>query len=111
MSTDRFDPYDADRPLMMGCACGQHGSDAEHATAELRARSETAEFAAYSNAFIEATLVKALFPQDAVRRRFLRAVGKGSAMAAISSVLPVASLQAMAQEKSGSIEKKNLKIG
>jgi nitrate/nitrite transport system substrate-binding protein len=54
-------------------------------------RSETADFEAYSNEFIEATLVKALFPQDEVRRRFLRAVGKGTAMAAISSLLPVGS--------------------
>jgi nitrate/nitrite transport system substrate-binding protein len=109
--SEQFDPYDADRPLTMGCACGRHGSSAEHAAAELRVRSETAEFEAYSNAFVEATLVKALFPQDAVRRRFLRAVGKGSAMAAIGSVLPIASLQAMAQEKSTAIEKKDLKIG
>ena len=108
--TDRYDPYDADRPLTMGCRCGQHASDAEHATAELKARCETSAFEAESNAFIEAALVKALFPQDAVRRRFLRAVGKGSAMAAIGSVLPVASLQAMAQEK-GALEKKDLKIG
>jgi nitrate/nitrite transport system substrate-binding protein len=111
MSFNRHNPYDADRPLMMGCSCGRHGSSAEHAVAELRARSETAEFEAESNDFIEASLVKALFPQDAVRRRFLRAVGKGSAMAAISSVLPVASLQAMAQDKAGALEKKDLKIG
>ncbi|HNW63494.1 MAG TPA: CmpA/NrtA family ABC transporter substrate-binding protein [Piscinibacter sp.] len=109
--SEHFDPYDADRPLMMGCSCGRHRSSAEHAAAELRARSETADFELYSNEFIEASLVKALFPQDAVRRRFLRAVGKGSAMAAIASVLPVASLQAMAQEKGGAIEKKDLKIG
>ena len=109
--SEHFDPYDADRPLMMGCSCGRHRSGAEHAAAELRARSETAEFELYSNEFIEASLVKALFPQDAVRRQFLRAVGKGSAMAAIASVLPVASLQAMAQEKGGALEKKDLKIG
>lgn len=109
--SEHFDPYDADRPLMMGCSCGRHRSSAEHAASELRARSETAEFELYSNEFIEASLVKALFPQDAVRRQFLRAVGKGSAMAAIASVLPVASLQAMAQEKSGALEKKDLKIG
>jgi len=109
--TDPYGAYDGDRPMSLGCACGQHGSSAEHAAAELRARSEEAGFAARSNAFVEATLVKALFPQDAVRRRFLRAVGKGTAMAAIGSVLPIASLQAMAQEKSGAIEKKALKIG
>jgi len=105
-----FDPYDADRPLRMACSCGRHASDAEHAAAELRARSETADFQAYSNEFVEASLMKALFPQDAVRRQFLRAVGRNTAMAAISSVLPVASLQAMAQEKSA-LEKTDLKIG
>lgn len=113
-----FDPYNADRPLMMKCSCGRDHSPADHhaevaadaAAVELRRRSETADFEAYSQQFIEASLVKALFPHDAQRRRFLRAVGKGTAMAAISSVLPVASLQAMAQEK-GALEKPNLKIG
>ena len=116
--TQYFDPYDAERPLMLKCSCGREHSVAEHqqelaaeqAVTELKRRSLTSEFEAYSNEFIEATLVKAIFPQDAVRRRFLRAVGKGTAMAAIASVLPVASLQAMAQEK-GSLEKKDLKIG
>jgi nitrate/nitrite transport system substrate-binding protein len=120
MSEQRFDPYDADRPLRMGCHCGRHASASEHeaeaatpeaAVATLRARSETAAFEADSRDFIEAALVKALFPQDAVRRSFLRAVGKGSAMAAIASVLPIASLQAMAQEGGGALEKKALKIG
>ena len=111
---DPYGIYDADRPLRLGCSCGAHASGAEHAAAELRARSESAEFEAESNSFIEATLMKALFPQDAVRRRFLRAVGRSTAMAAIASVLPVASLQAMAQDtkgKSGALEKKDLKIG
>ena len=107
---DRHDPYDSDRPLLMHCSCGQHASEAEHAVATLRARSESAEFEAESRNFIEASLVKALFPQDAVRRRFLRAVGRNTAMAAIGSVLPIASLQAIAQDKA-TPEKKDLKIG
>jgi nitrate/nitrite transport system substrate-binding protein len=105
-----FDPYDADRPLRLGCTCGAHASAAEHATATLRERSESADFLAYSNQFIEASLMKALFPQDALRRNFLRAVGRGTALAAVSSVLPIASLQAMAQDK-GAPEKKDLKVG
>jgi nitrate/nitrite transport system substrate-binding protein len=113
-----FDPYNADRPLLMKCSCGKDHSAAEHqielsaaqATLELKQRSLSPDFESYSNAFIEATLVKALFPQDDVRRRFLRAVGKGTAMAAIGSVLPLASLQAMAQDKNA-LEKRNLKIG
>ncbi len=117
--SDFFDPYNADKPLMLKCSCGRDHSIAEHQAEEaaaaqaagaLRERSESSEFEAYSRDFIEATLVKALFPQDAVRRRFLRAVGKGTAMAAIASVLPIASLQAMAQEK-GRLEKTDLKIG
>jgi len=116
--TPYFDPYNADRPLMLKCSCGKDHTVAEHqqemsaegATAELKRRSLSSEFEAYSNAFIEATLVKALFPQDDVRRRFLRAVGKGTAMAAIGSVLPLASLQAMAQDKNA-LEKTKLKIG
>jgi nitrate/nitrite transport system substrate-binding protein len=89
------DPYDADRPLMLRCACGAHGSSAEHDAAA------AADAQAHSNALIEASLVKALFPRDDVRRRFLKAVGRRSAMAAIGSVLPVAALQAMAQDKGG----------
>ncbi len=121
---DADDPhglYDADRPLRLGCSCGAHGSASEHAadlarsmaTTELRARSETAAFEAESRRFVEASLIKALFPDDSVRRNFLRAVGQRTAMAAIGSVLPIASLQAMAQEagKPGTLEKKDLKIG
>ena len=113
-----FSPYDADRPLMLKCSCGREHSAADHqaevaadtAAMELRRRSLSSTFEAYSNEFIEATLVKAIFPQDDVRRRFLKAVGRSTAMAAIASVLPVASMQAMAQEK-GALEKTNLKIG
>jgi nitrate/nitrite transport system substrate-binding protein len=111
MTFRRHDPYDADRPLMMRCACGRHGSSAEHAAAVLRARAGDDVEADIAEQ-VEATLVKALFPDDALRRRFLKAVGRPAAMAAIASVLPVASLQAMAQDaKAGAIEKKDLKIG
>ena len=114
MSThDPYGTYDADRPLRLACACGQHASDTEHAAAELRARSEEAAFVERCNAFIEASLVKALFPEDAVRRRFLRAVGRRTAAAAIATVLPLPALQAMAQEagKGGTLEKRDLKVG
>jgi nitrate/nitrite transport system substrate-binding protein len=115
MHQDALDPYDADRPLLMRCSCGRHATRADHdaagATAELVQRSASAAFEAESNAFVEAALVKALFPQDALRRRFLRAVGRSTAVAAISSVLPIAPLQALAQQKGGALEKKDLKIG
>ena len=94
------DPYDADRPLKLRCACGQDHAPGAHA----------ASLAAASDAKLEASLIKALFPVDAVRRRFLRAVGANTARAAIASVLPLGALQAMAQEK-GPLEKKDLKVG
>jgi len=101
------DAYDADRPLMMRCACGADHSPGEHAQASAAAlRSEEQ----MGRDFIEATLVKALFPVDSVRRSFLKAVGANTARSAIASVLPVSALQAMAQDK-GTPEKKDLKIG
>ena len=93
------DPYDVDRPLMLRCACGRNHAPGEHASV-----------IADSDAKLEASLIKALFPVDSVRRGFLRAVGANTARAAIASVLPLGALQAMAQEK-GPIEKKDLKIG
>lgn len=107
-----YQPYDPDSTLGPGCSCGQHHDQSAHdaATAQaLQKRGSNAE--TLSQDFVEATLIKALFPQDSVRRRFLRAVGSGTAMSAISSLLPIGQLQAMAQEKKGSLEKKDLKLG
>jgi nitrate/nitrite transport system substrate-binding protein len=103
-TTARHDPYDADRPLMLRCSCGQNHAQHEHAAA-LATQVED-----MSNNHLEASLMKALFPSDSVRRNFLRAVGASTARAAIASVLPLGALQAMAQDK-GPLEKTNLKIG
>ncbi|WPH15372.1 CmpA/NrtA family ABC transporter substrate-binding protein [Variovorax paradoxus] len=92
------DLYDADRPLNMRCACGRnHGRGAT-------------EIDVSPDDKLEASLMKALFPIDSVRRNFLRAVGANTARAAIASVLPLGTLQAMAQDKAP-LEKTNLKIG
>lgn len=99
-----YRPYDAKLPLS-ACNCGQHRDQAEHDGEQDGASSEQ-----LSNEFVEASLVKALFPRDAVRRAFIKAVGADTARAAIASVLPIASLQAMAQEKRP-LEKNELKIG
>ena len=94
--SDYFSPYDADRPPRLRCSCGQDHSVEEHAAQTqaaqavetLQQRSASFDVEDYSRQFLEASLVKALFPQDNERRRFLRAVGKNTAMAAIASVLP-----------------------
>ncbi|HNC61435.1 MAG TPA: CmpA/NrtA family ABC transporter substrate-binding protein, partial [Rhodocyclaceae bacterium] len=94
------------------CSCGRHHSQAEHdaATAQaadlpLQAGEET-----LNRRTIESAVMRAVFPDDVERRRFLRAVGRSSALAALSSFFPFGALEAMAQDK-GALEKKDLKIG
>jgi nitrate/nitrite transport system substrate-binding protein len=112
MSSSIYKPYDPERSFGDGCACGAHASQAAHDAAEAaRLEARAADPETLSQDFVEATLVRALFPEDSVRRKFLRAVGSATAMSAISSMLPIGQLQAMAQEKGGSLEKKDLKIG
>jgi nitrate/nitrite transport system substrate-binding protein len=102
------DPYDPDIDLS-GCGCGSHaGQHAHAAAADPVERSTDPEV--LSQRFVESSLVRALFPLDATRRRFIQAVGTNTAMAAISSVLPIGALTAMAQDKAP-LEKKDLKIG
>ena len=88
------DPYDADRPLMLRCGCGADHAPSAHGATTLP-DTET-----MGRQFMEASLIKAIFPQEPVRRAFLKAVGRRSAMAAIAAALPagaLTSLQAMAQ--------------
>jgi nitrate/nitrite transport system substrate-binding protein len=92
-----------------GCSCGTHATQAEHDGQAAAARAGNAE--ELSCDFVEAALVRALFPHDATRRNLLKAVGAGGLMAAVASILPVADLQARALETKGGLEKKELKIG
>ncbi|MCF8194447.1 MAG: ABC transporter substrate-binding protein [Polynucleobacter sp.] len=101
-----FKPFDPDQPLFSRCSCGQHQSEAEH----VKAISPQVDDEKLSADFVEASLVKALFPSEMRRRAFLKSVGTGGAMSALSGFLPIESLQAMAQEKAP-LEKKDLKLG
>jgi nitrate/nitrite transport system substrate-binding protein len=98
------DAYDANKPLMLHCACGQAHSPEDHNAQAALSVEDT------SRNFMEAAFVKALFPVDSVRRNFLRAVGANTVRAAIASMMPIGALEAMAQDR-GSLEKKDLKIG
>jgi nitrate/nitrite transport system substrate-binding protein len=102
-----FRPFDPNRPLFShGCSCGEHTSEEDHRAA----LSNKIDAEKLSADFLEASLVKALFPQENRRRAFLKAVGAAGAMSALAGFLPIDSLQAMAQE-GGPIEKPDLKIG
>ena len=103
------DPFDSRVRLGATCSCGQHSSQADHdadASAPLNGASEEA----LSRRVLESAAMRALFPHDATRRRFLAAVGASTAYAAVSTFLPFGALEAMAQDK-GKPEKPDLKIG
>ncbi|MDO4682694.1 MAG: CmpA/NrtA family ABC transporter substrate-binding protein [Lautropia sp.] len=104
-------PDDDGTPLRLSCRCGLHrlslnAPPCQHDTdARLQADSED-----HARALLEASLLKALFPHDELRRRLLRAVGGQTVMAAMASVVPVASLQAMIHERAEP-ERRDLKVG
>lgn len=98
-------PFDPNLRLHRGCcSCGRHDSQEAH-DAEVRG-----EEAIYSRV-VESTVVRALFPEDETRRNFIRAVGAGTALAAIAQFFPLSAAKALASEGAGPIEKKDLKIG
>jgi nitrate/nitrite transport system substrate-binding protein len=103
-------PFDADVKLSSGCACGRHGSVAEHAAAAAADQDRSMDREALGSRVVENAIMRALFPEDATRRRFIKAVGGSTALAAVSSLFPLAAAkEAFAQ--SGKIEKPNLKVG
>ena len=109
-------PFDPEVKLGASCQCGQHANQSEHEKAQRTASAETAraeptlDSDSLNGRVIQSAVMRALFPRDAERRRFLRAVGASTAMAAVSSFVPMGALEAMAQDKR-SLEKKDLKIG
>ncbi|MBI2348651.1 MAG: ABC transporter substrate-binding protein, partial [Deltaproteobacteria bacterium] len=60
---------------------------------------------------VEGAVVRAVFGHDLERREFLRLVGSGTALALLNSVFPLHAAKALAQEKTGPIEKPDLKVG
>ncbi len=105
-----YSPYDSEQALSMRCSCGQDHTVADHQSEVQLAANRSNLDEQRANEFVQAALLKALFPNDQLRRNFLRAVGKSTAAAAISTFLPIGALQAMAQER-GALEKNELNIG
>jgi nitrate/nitrite transport system substrate-binding protein len=112
------DPYDPDVPLAMRCVCGKAhgpalsgpacaGPEAPAAAALAPAITSPEQLTGH---LLETALIRALFPRDEMRRAFMRAVGRHTARAAIMSVLPLGTLQALAQERRP-LEKRDVKVG
>jgi nitrate/nitrite transport system substrate-binding protein len=110
MST--FDsPFDAQRRLnQSGCSCGRHASQGEHdRDAPLQCAAVDSEDKRYEGV-VASAVMRAMFPKDAARREFLKAVGASTAMAAISQFFPLGTATEVFAQK-GPIEKKALKVG
>jgi nitrate/nitrite transport system substrate-binding protein len=81
------------------CSCGAHHSQAEHDAA----RNE--------EELVERAILRALFPQNELRRKFLQAVGSGTALAALSTLFPLGAAKEAFAQGAGKLEKANLKVG
>src|SRR4051794_22596467 len=77
-SMSTFDnPFDPNRGLHPGgCSCGPHVSEAEHhANAQLQVQvAQESEQKRYEGV-VASAVIRAMFPQDVARRRFLKSVG------------------------------------
>ncbi|OYY80632.1 MAG: nitrate ABC transporter substrate-binding protein [Rhizobiales bacterium 35-66-30] len=60
---------------------------------------------------VEKTVLQALFPQDAHRRAFLKAIGGTTVAAALAQFLPMGMVTEAFAQGTGPIEKKDLKVG
>ncbi|MBT9612032.1 MAG: ABC transporter substrate-binding protein [Burkholderiales bacterium] len=101
-------PFDPHTRLAKGCSCGKHSSQTEHEKAIATDQPQGEE--AVINRVVESAVMRALFPHDETRRNFLRAVGAGTAFAALSTLFPLSAATALAADKAPP-EKTDLKIG
>src|SRR3982075_2609146 len=121
MST--FDnPFDPRRRLdRSGCACGRHRSAAEHdhdsQQQQVQCTAVESQIANDDKRYegvLASAVMRAVFPKDAARRAFLKAVGASTALAALSQFFPLkTATEVFAQggAQGSPIEKKDLKVG
>jgi nitrate/nitrite transport system substrate-binding protein len=102
------DPFDPDAALANGCSCGSHVSQAAHDRDALP-RHCTGE--TLGGRAVESAVMRALFPEDALRRRFLQAVGASTALSAISTLFPLGAAREAFAQSTGKIEKAKLSVG
>ena len=106
-------PLDAKRRLLpSGCACGRHANEIEHERAaqlQLQCAPVESEDKRYEGV-VASAVVRAMFPQDAARRAFLKSVGASTALAAISQFFPLGTATEVFAQAAAP-EKKDLKVG
>jgi nitrate/nitrite transport system substrate-binding protein len=102
------DPFDSEVTLGHGCSCGGHADESAH---DADAARKTEDSEALCGNVVDQAVMRALFPHDGTRRRFLRSVGAGTALAAISQFFPLGAAREAFAQGAGRIEKPNLKVG
>jgi nitrate/nitrite transport system substrate-binding protein len=102
------DPFDPDAALAGGCICGSHASQAAH---DRDALPQDCARETLGSRAVESAVMRALFPDDASRRRFLRAVGASTALSAISTLFPLGAAKEAFAQTAGKIEKAKLNVG
>ena len=100
-------PFDSN--IRLRCSCGRHATEQEHAAEKGRLADKDQD--ALLNNVVEQGVMRALFPSDNMRRRFLKAVGAPTAFAAVSAIFPMAMAKEVFAQGAGAIEKPNLKVG
>ena len=87
------------------CQCGQHNTQEAHDEAG------RLEGEALHARVVEQAVMRALFPDDGMRRRFIRAVGAPTAMAAVSALFPLGLAKEAFAQPAAKLEKTDLKVG
>src|SRR6186997_1853233 len=110
MFDNPFDPKH--RLSRSGCSCGRHVSQIEHerdAVPALQCAPIEGEQKRYEGV-VASAVMRAVFPQDASRRAFLKSVGASTALAAISQFFPLSTATDLFAQ-GAALEKKDLKVG
>jgi nitrate/nitrite transport system substrate-binding protein len=112
MST--FDnPFDPRRELTRSrCSCGRHIDQIEHdkdGQPALQCTPVESEDKRYGGV-VASAVMRAVFPQDAARRAFLKSVGASTALAALSQFFPLKTATEVFGQ-GAPLEKKELKVG
>jgi len=102
-----LNPFDSNTKLR--CTCGMHASQTEHESEQAAAAAVQGE--ALSARVVEQAVMRALFPQDSLRRKFIQAVGAPTALAAVSAIFPLAAAREAFAQSGGKLEKTKLNVG
>lgn len=101
-----------ENPMRPRCYCGTHSSMEEH-RAELGTAMQAQDYLGEEKQIdrsVETAVLRALFPEEVVRRRVLQAVGASTLLAAIGQFFPLAKAQTIAKDKLP-LEKSKLNMG